>query len=524
MCFNKTKKAVTLHGILYLLFYCYFIYPGVAFGVNKSGFITETLVPFAKQGTDVHIYPFSIKFSSDGKHFAYVKNHLKTGKMSVCYDGSCGKLWDRISKESPFLSPDGSRMAYIGHYENGVQLVLDGKVGKTYKTINDVMFSYDNKHLLYWAEKFGKVYIVFDNSKEIVVDEILGLTFSPDSKKIAFAGRISDKWYAFLNGKKGPACDKVLNVKFSPDSKHLSYLAYKSPMWYTIVDGKKAKFWGARMGNVVFSPDSKHFAYSYFRYDNIKNKKKKGSWYMAINDTSGPEIFERYSMFLFSPDSNHYAYVAGKPNHMFVYMDGKQLNAETHLAIEDIKFSPDSKHFVYKYISDDGKFTAVMDGKEHDSYEYISDFHFSPDSSILLYKSVDDKGKNEQRMIVNGKPEKIYKKVGIPFFSSEGSHYFYAGQIIDNDEWMLVYNGKEQKSYERVGIAKFDKSNKHLGYTAFKDGKWLFVVDGHEGRIRFDSRSFLSLFSSSPNHFTLPIANRKGKNLEFYKLEIKIND
>lgn len=524
MYIHKVKKARSAF-IIYCAVVFLLISSGLAIGKNSSTYMTEKLVPVVTQTPDIHIYPFSIKLSKDGEHIAYVVNNKQTNKMIACLDGKCSKPWEKITEDSPILSSDGRHMAFVGHDGENVHLVLDGKAGEEFKTINDVRFSDDNQHLIYWAEKFGKVFIVLDNAKKIKVDEILDLTFSPDSKNIGYSARISDKWYAFINGRRSPAFDKVIDVKFSPDSKHFAYLAYDKPVWNAIVDGKRKKYWGARMGNLVFSPDSSQSAYAFYRYDNMagKTKPQKGVWRMAINEVAGPELDEKYNLFLYSPDSKHFAYIAGKPGKQYVYMDGEK-KSEEYLTIKYIKFSPDSKHFLYVPIQSDGKFVVIMDERKHASYEYIAEPVFSSNSKILSYVAVEEKGSKKQRMVINGKEEKEYEKIGIPFFSPDGNHYAYAA--MKDDEWCIVYDGKEQNFYERVGIGNFDESSKHIAYTAFKNGKWFVVVDGHEGRVNFDSRKLPNayLYSNAPAHFTLLIANRENKNIEFYNLEIKVNE
>ena len=173
----------------------------------------------------------------------------------------------------------------------------------------------------------------------------------------------------------------------------------------------------------------------------------------------------------------------------------------------------------------DGKFVVIMDDKELNSYAMVTEPLFSSNSSILLYTAVKTKGAGEKTMVVNGKEEDVYNKLGIPIFSPDGNHYSYAASN-DDDEWNMVRDGKAQKVYERVGIANFDKSSNHFAYTAFKDGNWFFVVDGHEGRGQFDSRKFPNayLYSDAPGHFRLLVANRKEKNIEFFNLEVQVNN
>jgi len=525
MVLDQVKKVFLLLSafIFSLLVVFHYVDVGCAYGKKASDFMSENMILIGAESDEYDIFPWSIQFSKDGKRLAYAIKYNKKDKMGICVDGTCGGEWNEVVKGTPILSPDGKRVAYLGNDGKNVKLILDGKPGQGYKTINDVIFSPNSEHVLFWAEQYGGLkYVVLDNSKRIRVDEIYELIFSPDSKKIAFSARLGDKWYAFLNGKKGPAFDQVLDIKFSLDSKNFCYLGKKGLIWNLYLNGKKQKEWGARFGAVRFSIDSKRIAYAYCRYNKLDGEDGKSkleeNWYMSVDGVSGPKI-DASSAFMFSPDSKHYAYVVGKPGEQYIYKDGKKVTEDFEI-IRDMKFSIDSKHFTYTVISEFAECLLFVNGKKYGPYIDISVPLFGPYDHIFLYKAVIEKG--TRSMIVNGKEEKTYESIGIPFFSPDGKRYAYAGRI--DNMWRVVVDGKEGKPYTKVGQAKFSDGSSHIAYTAFRDNKWFLVVDGKEGQLTFDRNMPNGIiYTNADDSFNLPVIKMKGPDPEFYRLEVKIN-
>jgi len=70
----------------------------------------EGIVPFAGPSKEWMIYQASVRFSADQKHLAYICRLEK--KFAVIFDGQMSSTYDGISQDSPFLSPDGTHVAY----------------------------------------------------------------------------------------------------------------------------------------------------------------------------------------------------------------------------------------------------------------------------------------------------------------------------------------------------------------------------------------------------------------------------
>ncbi|MFH1259615.1 MAG: hypothetical protein ABII74_07395 [Elusimicrobiota bacterium] len=124
--------------------------------------------------------------------------------------------------------------------------MLNGKEGKKYDDIHDLVFSADSKQFAYTAmqstedvNKIDKEFVVINGKEEKKYDGVSLLTFSSDSKQFAYvategsfsAGEIKN--FIILNGQEGNKHDYIYSLAFSPDSKYLCYGA----MDYGVRDG-----------------------------------------------------------------------------------------------------------------------------------------------------------------------------------------------------------------------------------------------------------------------------------------------
>jgi hypothetical protein len=91
----------------------------------------------------------------------------------------------------------------------------------------------------------------------------------------------------------------------------------------------------------------------------------------------------------------------------------------------------------------DGKWTAVIDGRQGPQYDGVALPTFSPDSQRLVYMAQKD------------------------------------------GKWTAVIDGRQGPQYDGVALPTFSPDSRHLAYIAQKDGKWMVVIDGREGTMRF---------------------------------------
>jgi hypothetical protein len=115
----------------------------------------------------------SLVFSPDGKHLSVCARRGENWLTLV--DGvEQGTADIRISRI--IFSPDSRRFA--GWAQKGVKgdrqlIVIDGVPGQTYDGVSDLQFTADNRHVIYIAERAGKVMVVLDGVESNEYDNLL---------------------------------------------------------------------------------------------------------------------------------------------------------------------------------------------------------------------------------------------------------------------------------------------------------------------------------------------------------------
>jgi hypothetical protein len=77
----------------------------------------------------------------------------KGKKFFVVQDGRVHKEYDQIGKDTPIFSPDSTRLVYKAFKGARWMVVVDGVEGKPYENMSTPFFSYDSKHLVYFAQR-----------------------------------------------------------------------------------------------------------------------------------------------------------------------------------------------------------------------------------------------------------------------------------------------------------------------------------------------------------------------------------
>jgi WD40 repeat protein len=341
--------------------------------------------------------------------------------------------------------------------------------GVDWKTLS---ISPDSAHLAFKTGRDGKWAVDRDDVPGKQYDAIgkSRLTFSPDSKRLAYVAASGRKWYVVVDGVEGKGYDDVsARLVFSPDSRHLAYAASSGGKWFSVVDGTAGKPCRA-IGRIVFSPDSKHAAYDAWN---------GGKLFVVVDGVEG-KAYDGVGTgtICFSPDNRRMGYFAKSGRQWFLVLNGVEGKAYDATAIGPCTFSPDGSHVAYS-AERRGKYVAVVDGTEGSPYEWIDDFTFSPDSRHLAFRCV---ASNKARVRLDGKECPLYDAVwrGSLTFSRDGKRFGY--EACRNGKWMAVIDGAEGKSYVSAMSLAFSPDSRHVAFAAALNNKWLLVVDGVEGK------------------------------------------
>lgn len=114
-----------------------------------------------------------LKFSSDGKHCAYVVGK-RSGRVFLVVDGKPSPEFDGITADSPVFSADGKRVAYGAKHGDKWLAVIDGQQSTEY-------------------------------------DGLIGeFKFNPDGRSVAYIAKRGTKEIMVLNGQEGPEYDMII--------------------------------------------------------------------------------------------------------------------------------------------------------------------------------------------------------------------------------------------------------------------------------------------------------------------------
>jgi hypothetical protein len=229
--------------------------------------------------------------------------------------------------------------------------------------------------------------------------------------------------------------------------------------------------------------------------------------------------------FVASKDLNHLAYLGiGRENAIYKYKDKGLIIFDTTKAVvyydntigkeykyvnfSSLKFSPDSKHFVYSAQLENNKWTVVYDGIELKYCNYINDLTFSPNSEHFAYRAIDE-DKANWNVIFDGKALKKYYDICWLTFSPNSEHFVYRASP-KKGIWRVVIDSTESKDYLDILAFAFSPDGTHFVYGASSNkGLWRVVLDGKESEEYLNLYKFI--FSPDGKHFAYLV--KKGKNL-----------
>ncbi len=369
--------------------------------------------------------------------------------------------YDAILPNSLVFSPDGENYAFVGVRGGKFFLVVNGKQRGVYDAILPPTFTPDGKKVVYAAKLGQKAFVTVENASESQEEfygsegrgkgyDAVGLpVIDRSGKRIAYAAKQGEKWFVVVDGKEGAEYDEIPadSLVFSLDGSRLAYVARKGENWFVVVDREESQpHEGVKKGSVTFSPDGKRVAYV------VKKGEKQAP---VVEGVEGSE-FDKVITVRFSPNSQKVICVAQRDEKTMLLLDGVEI--KDNIVILPV-FSPDGQRMAYG-ASSGGKQFVVIDGVKGKDYdEILPSLAFSPDSKRFIFAA--KKGK-KYVAVVDGVESKEYDGLWWPSIFSPAK-----------------YNGKNW-------FTPFSPDSKRVAYFAQKDGKWFVVVDGVEGKKRYD--------------------------------------
>jgi WD40 repeat protein len=443
--------------------------------------VTETLL--SKNGMS-EMLDNSYTISNNLRRVAF---RIRKGeKMIAVIDTIPGNAYDDVCM--PVFSPNGQRFAYTARNGAVRMLVVDNEQIVTMDTssvITCVLFSADNKNIVYVLTENQKYFLIVNGNKSGPYDYINenSIRFNDNNGGIAYLVKLNDKQFIVYNGKKSGPYDQAGFPVLSTEGNHMAYWVIIDKQLFVILDGKKNKPFDA-VGSIIFSEDGKHIF-----YDVMRNGKQG-----VVCDTAESEMYVSLHSITTSPDGSRLAY--------------------------GISLSPGEGEF---------RDYVVVDGKKAGPYEQVmpTSLIFSPDGKELAYcaqlplstivNGVKVESEDEWFVVQNGKEQKRYHQLqGIPVFSPNSLRMAYAGE--KNSKRMINSDGMEGDSFDDIYFMVFSPDSKRMAYSVRLDNKEWVVLDGNNGKAYDDILGQGEIIFDSPDSFHYIAI--KGNNI--YLVEEKL--
>jgi hypothetical protein len=254
-----------------------------------------------------------------------------------------------------YVAPVGQRIAVVLRhaYPNGSFgqfLLVDGKPAEATlgEQIKRVVFSPDGKRYAAVCGRAGAEFVVVDGKKgqeyqsidTFVVGLSMGLGFSPDSSRVAYVANAQAKKFIVIDDDESDAYDSVALFSFMPEGRGVVTYGRQGPSMRLNVNGKALSLpmnAGVQFDTFTWSPDRSRYAFI-----SGYNPNSGGAVYLDGKDTG------LTGRFIFSPDSKHVAVVGSHPadNKSGIFVD----NTLVFTVVQNLghcAFSPDSQHLFW---------------------------------------------------------------------------------------------------------------------------------------------------------------------------------
>jgi hypothetical protein len=293
----------------------------------------------------------------------------ENGNQRVCAGRSCGQEFKKV--RSVTLSPDGSRLAYIGTEAGTVS---------------------SNDYLMVDGDKVGP-YLDIDS-----------FAFSPDGSQIAAKVTHENRWKALHNGKLSEGYYWVSTPVFNPATNVLAYAANKKngqqEDLHVVVGNERGRNFDS-IGPPVFSPSGRSVAYLAGQLSSDPESFYK-SKFVVRNTEPGKRFAELMYGPVWSPGNERLGYIAkvkerkvleSDKEYYFVVIDDREYGPYKG-ALPSIVFSRDGQHFMAGVVDQKGEAHMLVDGELKGSYTNIYSYFFTDDQSDRVSIAT-DKDKNE---------------------------------------------------------------------------------------------------------------------------------
>jgi len=339
----------------------------------------------------------------------------------------------------------GAGVAWTAETEGGAQVYFNGRAGKTYKAVGDVVFS-------------------------------------RDGRRHAFGALVGDAWRMVVDGVEGQPFSAVQDAVFSPDGAHLAYVAMAGERWYVVVDGKANAGTAGRYEAPEFSADSSRIAF-------IDDKGGQGRGALVVSDLSFARAVvagKDVSSLTLSDDRTTLAAVTqdGEGQRVITLRfdaPDRVKRGAREPAILGLALSPDGRSVAH-LASRGSEAFVVLDGREEpQQFGGVFFMKVRPGGGAVAAWVPEGGGTKLHTYFEPGaRDEGPYDEAEGLVYSGDGRSHAYAA--LREGTWRLVVNGHEGPAFDRVVTPAFPPDGSRVVYRARKDGRRFVVVADLEGR------------------------------------------
>ncbi len=326
------------------------------------------------------------QWSADSKHlYTQVVVNLGLGRGTVMDVLLDGKPIMRALQVTLYIPPVGDMVvaavtAGASAHQPLRFLVIGGKkvVGSEVDgirgTIEQVVFSPDGKH---YAAKYrdpnNKVYVIVDGKKGLEYQTIDALSFTADSSKVVYRAYVPPKTFVVVGEQESDAFPGLVNPVVAPAGNRVGALLEAAANAQVFLDGKTTRVNTNHVSELSFSPDGTHYAY--LAAENVVGPSRLVPEGVPQPNSAvgGPDPGRQGTLsYVWSPDSEHIAHFAFPPTptgnyERGLFLDGKYISfGAAPGAYTLLTFTPDSKHLLWvrnEVVDGVQGFRIFVDGK-----------------------------------------------------------------------------------------------------------------------------------------------------------------
>jgi hypothetical protein len=239
-------------------------------------------------------------------------------------------------------------------------------------SIDDVVFSPDGKH---YAAKCGDInshhYVIIDGKRGQEYNSVEKLAFTPDASTVVYSASVNGKSFVVVGDQEFGGSSAAVTAFIAPAGNRVAGLIYNNGNPSLLIDKKVTRLDGRGVADLGFSPDGAHYAYFAIDAGNggrlvIDGVTQPQS---VLNTVDTMDLANSQALkYIFSPDSKHVAHFAAPPTptggaQRGIFLDGKFVPASSEGTNSQLTFSPDSKHLFWIHAYGNNPYRLFIDGK-----------------------------------------------------------------------------------------------------------------------------------------------------------------